>query len=71
MEGEEEMTQKIEEASRAVAEAVKLCKPQVIPIYPITPQTHNAEAMSDLSMTASLMQKLLMSNQNTLQWLLQ
>lgn len=41
------MTKKIEEASRAVAEAVKLCRPQVIPIYPITPQTHNAEALAE------------------------
>ncbi|MEK6893506.1 MAG: pyruvate ferredoxin oxidoreductase [Nanoarchaeota archaeon] len=41
------MTLKIEEASRAVAEAVKMCKPNVIPIYPITPQTHNAEALAE------------------------
>jgi len=39
---------KIEEASIAVAEAVKLCRAEVIPIYPITPQTHNAEALSEL-----------------------
>ncbi len=38
---------KIEEASKAVAEAVAMCKPEVIPIYPITPQTHNAEAMAE------------------------
>ena len=37
----------IEEASRAVAEAVKLCKPKVIPLYPITPQTHNVEALTE------------------------
>ena len=41
------MTKKIEEASRAVAEAVKMCRPKVIPIYPITPQTHNAEALAE------------------------
>lgn len=41
------MTIKIEEASKAVAEAVKLCRPKVIPIYPITPQTHNAEALAE------------------------
>ena len=29
---------KIEEASKAIAEAVKMCKPNVIPMYPITPQ---------------------------------
>jgi len=38
---------RIEEASRAVAEAVKMCRPKVIPIYPITPQTHNAEALAE------------------------
>jgi len=37
----------IQEASRAVAEAVKLCKPDVIPLYPITPQTHNVEAITE------------------------
>lgn len=41
------MTKKIEEASRAVAEAVKMCRPKVVPIYPITPQTHNAEAIAE------------------------
>lgn len=34
------MTKKFLEGSRAVAEAVALCKPQVISAYPITPQTH-------------------------------
>ena len=29
---------KIEEASKAIAEAVKMCKPDVVPMYPITPQ---------------------------------
>ena len=38
---------KIQEASRAVAEAVKLCRPEVIPLYPITPQTHNVEALTE------------------------
>ena len=28
------------EGSRAVAEAVALCRPEVICAYPITPQTH-------------------------------
>jgi hypothetical protein len=32
------MVKKVTEASQAVAEAVKLCKPEVIPVYPITPQ---------------------------------
>ncbi len=34
---------RIVECSRAIAEAVKLCKPGVIPCYPITPQTHIPE----------------------------
>ncbi|WP_213451860.1 transketolase C-terminal domain-containing protein [Rhizomonospora bruguierae] len=35
------------EGSRAVAEAVALCRPQVIPAYPISPQTHIVEALSE------------------------
>lgn len=38
---------KIEECSKAIAEAVKLCKPEVIAAYPITPQTHIVERLSD------------------------
>ena len=34
------------EGSRAVAEAVKLCKPGVISAYPITPQTHIVEDLA-------------------------
>ncbi len=34
------------EGSRAVAEAVKLCKPGVISAYPITPQTHIVEELA-------------------------
>lgn len=37
----------INEASRAIAEAVKMCRPDVIPLYPITPQTHNVEALTE------------------------
>src|SRR5487761_1440892 len=33
------------EGSRAVAEAVAMCRPQVICAYPITPQTHIVEAL--------------------------
>jgi pyruvate ferredoxin oxidoreductase alpha subunit len=33
------------EGSRAVAEAVALCRPQVICAYPITPQTHIVEGV--------------------------
>jgi pyruvate ferredoxin oxidoreductase alpha subunit len=34
------------EGSKAVAEAVALCRPEVICAYPITPQTHIVEALS-------------------------
>ena len=33
------------EGSRAIAETVALCRPQVVPAYPITPQTHIVEAV--------------------------
>lgn len=35
------------EGSRAVAEAIALCRPQVICAYPITPQTHIVEALGE------------------------
>src|SRR3989344_3036074 len=38
---------KLNEASMAIAEAVKLCRPLVIPMYPITPQTHIVERLAD------------------------
>ena len=34
------------EGSKAVAEAVALCRPEVIAAYPISPQTHIVEALS-------------------------
>ncbi len=39
---------KMIEGSRAVAEAVGLCRPEVISAYPITPQTHIVEELSQL-----------------------
>jgi pyruvate ferredoxin oxidoreductase alpha subunit len=36
------------EGSKAVAEAVALCRPEVIAAYPISPQTHIVEALSAL-----------------------
>ena len=36
------------EGSRAVAEAVALCRPQVICAYPISPQTHIVEALGEM-----------------------
>jgi pyruvate ferredoxin oxidoreductase alpha subunit len=38
----------VEEGSFAVAEAVKLCRPKVISAYPITPQTHIVEDLSQM-----------------------
>jgi len=35
------------EGSHAVAEAVKLCRPDVIAAYPITPQTHIVETLAE------------------------
>src|ERR671910_26832 len=37
------------EGSRAVAEAVALCRPEVIGAYPISPQTHIVEAVYNAS----------------------
>ncbi|MCE5214351.1 MAG: pyruvate ferredoxin oxidoreductase [Methanobacterium sp.] len=37
---------KVISANRALAEAVKLAKPQVIPVYPITPQTSISEYLA-------------------------
>jgi pyruvate ferredoxin oxidoreductase alpha subunit len=34
------------EGSQAVAEAVVLCRPEVIAAYPISPQTHIVERLS-------------------------
>ena len=36
------------EGSLAIADAVRLCRPQVIAAYPITPQTHIVEALADM-----------------------
>ncbi len=42
------------EGSRAVAEAVALCRPEVICAYPISPQTHIVEALGELVSSGSL-----------------
>lgn len=42
------------ECSRAIAEAVARCRPEVICAYPITPQTHIVEALSELVRDGSL-----------------
>lgn len=41
------MAKQVMEASHAVAEAVKMCKPSVVAMYPITPQTHIVERIAD------------------------
>jgi pyruvate ferredoxin oxidoreductase alpha subunit len=40
--------------SIAVAEAIALCRPEVIPCYPITPQTHIVEHLSELIKSGEL-----------------
>jgi pyruvate ferredoxin oxidoreductase alpha subunit len=42
------MMKKVIEGSMAVAEAVKVCRPHVISAYPITPQTHIVENLSQM-----------------------
>lgn len=39
---------KIIEGSHAVAEAVKMCRPQVLGMYPITPSTHIPEKLAEM-----------------------
>ncbi|MGB5650083.1 MAG: pyruvate ferredoxin oxidoreductase, partial [Sedimenticolaceae bacterium] len=42
------------EGSQAVAEAIALCRPEVICAYPITPQTHIVEKLGQLVKSAEL-----------------
>jgi pyruvate ferredoxin oxidoreductase alpha subunit len=42
------------EGSRGVAEAVALCRPEVICAYPISPQTHIVEALGEMVKTGAL-----------------
>ncbi len=42
------------EGSRGIAEAVALCRPEVVPAYPITPQTHIVEAIGVMVRNGSL-----------------
>ncbi|NIP40028.1 MAG: pyruvate ferredoxin oxidoreductase [Candidatus Aenigmarchaeota archaeon] len=42
------MVKKVLEGSHAIAEAVKLCEPGVVAAYPITPQTHIIERISEM-----------------------
>ncbi len=42
------------EGSRAMAETIALCRPEVICAYPITPQTHIVEALGEMVRTEQL-----------------
>ena len=42
------------EGSKAIAQAVARCRPQVVPAYPITPQTHIVEAIGALIKSGAL-----------------
>ncbi|MCQ8894389.1 MAG: pyruvate ferredoxin oxidoreductase [Methanolinea sp.] len=44
----------IMEGSHAVAHAVKMCRPEVIAAYPITPQTHIVEALAEMVANCTL-----------------
>ncbi len=41
------MAEMVVEASMALALGAKMCRPKVIPMYPITPQTHIVERLAD------------------------
>ncbi len=47
------------EGSQAVAEAVRLARVQVVSAYPITPQTHIVEILSDYCATGAMNAKFL------------
>jgi len=42
------------EGSHAIAKAISLCRPEVICAYPITPQTHIVERLSELARTGEM-----------------
>lgn len=42
------------ETSRAIAETVALCRPEVVCAYPITPQTHIVEGLAEMVKTGQL-----------------
>ena len=48
------------EGSLAVAKAVALCRPEVISAYPISPQTHIVEGLSDMVRSGELRSEYLM-----------
>jgi len=50
---------RIAEAGHVMAEAVKLCEPEVIPVYPITPQVHIVEALTEAVNNGELKAKII------------
>ncbi len=54
MEKKEKKGKNVVEVAQAVAEAVKLCEPGVIPVYPITPQTHVSETLAKMEADGDL-----------------
>ncbi|MFC2144042.1 pyruvate ferredoxin oxidoreductase [Candidatus Aenigmatarchaeota archaeon] len=53
-EKKEKKGKNVVEVAQAVAEAVKLCEPGVIPVYPITPQTHVSETLAKMKADGDL-----------------
>ncbi len=48
------MAKKVIDGSRAVAEAVRLCRPDVVAAYPITPQTHIVQELANMNADGTL-----------------
>jgi len=53
------MSMRFMEGSEAISETVKLCKPDVISAYPITPQTHIVETLAKLVANGKIKSKFL------------
>lgn len=52
-------TETVLSGAQATAEAIKLCKPEVIPVYPITPQTGIIETISQMVANGELDSKII------------
>ncbi len=52
------MVIKVMSANQAIAEAVKLANPNVIPVYPITPQTTISEDPQNSLLTETYLQNI-------------
>ena len=51
---------KVIEGSQAVARAVKLCRPDVISAYPISPQTHIVENLAQMAADGELKSEMIL-----------